>query len=167
MRGGHRMQRLFSFLAGSINAVGGVLLTAMMLLTSADVILRYAGSPLTGTYELMSMAGAVVVGLTLPQTYLQGAHVNLDILLLMLSETGMARRLLMVFGQLLGLALFALLSWALFLKGNDLMATKEVSLTLRLPLYPVAYSLSFCCVIQCLCCLSRFLGTVVKEGSHE
>jgi len=46
----------------------GVVLTFMMLLTVADVILRYLGRPIAGSYELVSLCGAVVVGFAIPYT---------------------------------------------------------------------------------------------------
>ena len=66
--------------SNTLNVMGAMLLTLMMLLTTIDVILRYLGRPITGTFELMSFAGALVTGFALAQTSLDGAHVNVDIL---------------------------------------------------------------------------------------
>ena len=46
----------------ALNWLGGVILATMMLLTVLDVILRYAGRAITGTFELMSFGGALVAG---------------------------------------------------------------------------------------------------------
>jgi len=153
-------------IAKFLNTVGGVAITVMMLLTVADVVLRYLGQPLTGTYELMSMAGALVIGLTIAQTSLDGAHVNVDMLTLALPERSVTRRGLLLFTRLVGLGIFALLAWALYLKGNDLFNTHEVSLTLQVPVYPVAYGLSFCSLAECLI-LIALLFKELKGGSHE
>lgn len=150
--------------SNSLNAVGGLLLTLMMLLTVVDVVLRYLGRPITGTFELMSFAGALVVGLALAQTSLDRAHVNVDIVLHAVSA-GKARVLLM-FNRLVGLAIFALLAWALFAKGSDLYRTGEVSLTLQVPYYPVAYGLSFCCVVECLVLIANIHDVILGER-HE
>jgi TRAP-type C4-dicarboxylate transport system permease small subunit len=147
------------------NSVGGVILVLMMLLTVVDVILRYLGRPITGTFELMSFAGAIVAGFAIAQTSLDGAHVNVD----MLAEALSAERrvILLVFTKLVGTGIFVLLAWALFLKGNDLYRVKEVSLTLGVPYYPVAYGLSFCSAVECLVLLSEILKTTVRGGKHE
>jgi TRAP-type C4-dicarboxylate transport system permease small subunit len=159
----HRtIEKIGSFL----NTVGGVTLTVMMLLTVADVVLRYLGKPLTGTYELMSMAGALVIGLTIAQTSLDGAHVNVDMLTLALPARSTTRRLLLLFTRLVGLGIFILLAWALYLKGNDLYNTHEVSLTLQVPIYPVAYGLSFCSLVEVLV-LVALLFKDWKGGEHE
>jgi TRAP-type C4-dicarboxylate transport system permease small subunit len=148
----------------SLNAVGGVLLTIMMLLTVVDVILRYLGRPITGTFELMSFAGALVTGLALAQTSLDGAHVNVDMLFQAISARN--RAILEIFNRLIGIGIFLLLAWALFVKGNDLYQTGEVSLTLQVPYYPVAYGLSFCCLVECLVLASAVLQ-VISGGEHE
>ena len=44
------------------NWVGGVMLVIMVLLSMIDVVLRCLGTGITGTYELMSFAGALVAG---------------------------------------------------------------------------------------------------------
>ncbi len=64
-----------------LDVVGGVVLSLMMLITVADVILRFFGKPITGTYELVFLAGAVVIGCAIPQTSWQGGHVNVDFVL--------------------------------------------------------------------------------------
>lgn len=156
--------RLTSGFSKSLNVLGAALLTLMMLLTVVDVILRYLGRPITGTFELMSFAGALVTGFALAQTSLDGAHVNVDILTEAVSDKG--KSILEVFNRLLGLGIFLLLAWSLFDKGNDLYSTGEVSLTLRVPYYPVAYALSFCCLVECLVLFSAILK-VFSGGKHE
>ena len=53
-----------------------------------------------------------------------------------------------------------------FEKGSDLYTTGEVSLTLQVPYYPVAYGLSFCCLVECLVLISGILK-VLFGGEHE
>ncbi len=148
----------------ALNGLGAILLTLMMLLTVVDVILRYLGRPITGTFELMSFAGAMVTGLALAQSSLDGAHVNVDIFVSAISSG--KRKVLLVFNRVIGVSLFALLAWALFAKGNDLYNTGEVSLTLQVPYYPVAYGLSFCCAVECMVLVTGTLAAVFG-GEHD
>ncbi|MCX8022032.1 MAG: TRAP transporter small permease [Syntrophorhabdaceae bacterium] len=147
------------------NFLGGVILGLMMLLTVIDVILRYLGRPITGTFELMSFAGALVAGFAIAQTSLDGAHVNVDILTQRLSRWKKA--IITVFTKLIGIGIFTLISWSLLLKGNDLYKTGEVSLTLHVPYYPVAYGLSFCGFVEALVLLTDVFKTVFYEVEHE
>ena len=50
----------------------------------------------------------------------------------------------------MGIILFILLGWNLIKVGMDLYRTGEVSLTLQLPFYPVAFGVGVCCFVQCL-----------------
>jgi TRAP-type C4-dicarboxylate transport system permease small subunit len=156
-----RVAKRFS---NTLNVVAAALLTIMMLLTVIDVILRYLGRPITGTFELMAFAGALVTGLALAQTSLDDAQVNVDIVVQAISEK--AQKILFVFNRFLGLGIFGLLGWALFDKGNDLYMTGEVSLTLHVPYYPVAYGLAFCCLVECLALFSTMLKAILG-GQHE
>jgi TRAP-type C4-dicarboxylate transport system permease small subunit len=160
----HGFRRLTEGLGNTLNTFGALLLTLMMMLTVVDVILRYLGRPITGTFELMSFAGALVTGFALARTSLDGAHVNVDIVTEALSSR--KKSILEIFNRLLGLGIFALLAWSLFDKGNDLYLTGEVSLTLRVPYYPVAYGLSFCCLVECLVLVTA-IGGILSGGKHE
>lgn len=159
-----RFLRAMTSSSKTANGIAALLLTLMMLLTVVDVILRYLGRPITGTFELMSYAGALVIGFAVAQTSLDGAHVNVDVLLLLISKR--KRKIMTVINRLIGLGIFILLGWALFLKGNELYTGKEVSLTLHVPYYPVAYGLSFGCLVECLVLLSSILK-VFSGGEHE
>jgi TRAP-type C4-dicarboxylate transport system permease small subunit len=162
-----RMQKFLSTtikLSKAANWVGGVILALMMLLTVIDVILRYLGRPITGTFELVSFAGALVAGLAIAQTSLDGAHVNVDLLTEVVS--GRRQDIIVIFTKLIGLGMFILLAWALCVKGNDLYKTGEVSLTLHVPYYPVAYGLSFCSFVECLVLLSDILKRIVSGGER-
>lgn len=148
-----------------LNWVGGVILALMMLLTVLDVFLRYLGRAITGTFELMSFGGAVVAGFAIAQTSLDGAHVSVDMLTAVLSRKG--RIVLTILTKLIGFGVFALLAWALFLKGNDLYATGEVSLTLRVPYYPVAYALALSSLAECFVLLCDILRALFAGAQHE
>ncbi|MCX5815642.1 MAG: TRAP transporter small permease [Proteobacteria bacterium] len=137
----------FKRLSSWMNTLGGIVLFLMMMLTVVDVILRVFGKPLIGTYELVAVAGAIVVGFAIPQTSLDKGHIFVDFLIENRAET--IKKAFLVFTRLLGIALFALLAWNLFLKANHLYKAGDVSLTLQIPYYPAAYGLAFCSLIEC------------------
>ncbi|HNQ46712.1 MAG TPA: TRAP transporter small permease [Syntrophorhabdus sp.] len=147
-----------------MDVVGGVVLSLMMLITVTDVILRFFGKPITGTYELVFLGGAIVIGCAIPQTSWQGGHVNVDLVLDNLP--GMLKKIFMVFTRLLGIIFFAFLSWNLLKYGAMLFDKGEVSLTLHVPYYPVAYILSLCAFVECLVLLSGLIKTIC-EVNHE
>jgi len=147
-----------------MDLLGGVVLTFMMLITVMDVILRFLGKPITGTYELVLLGGAVVIGCAIPMTSHEGAHVNVDFLLEHVS--GGTRKATLVFTRLWGIAFFFLLGWNLFAQGTNLYNKHEVSLTLHVPYYPVAYILGVCSFVECLVLVSGLIKILCEVG-HE
>lgn len=134
--------------SGWMNGLSGIVLFLMMMLTVVDVALRIFWKPITGTYELVGMAGAVVMAFAIPQTSWDNAHIFVDFLLEKRSrgvKTGVG-----CFAKILGTVLFVMLGWYLLLKANHLFRSGDVSLTLGIPYYPVAYGLAFCAFMEAL-----------------
>jgi TRAP-type C4-dicarboxylate transport system permease small subunit len=146
-----------------MDVIGGTVLTLMMLITVTDVILRFAGTPITGTYELVFLGGAIVIACAIPRTSWEGGHVNVDFVLEYLPR--MVRKTITVFTRLLGMVFFFLLGWNLFALGNNLRGKEEVSLTLHVPIYPVAYVLGICAFVECLVLVSHLIRTVQEVNN--
>jgi len=128
--------------------VAGVALAGSMFLTVADVFLRAFKSPIVGTYELVGLLGAVVIGFAIPQTSRVNGHVIMDFLTGKLPPA--VQRTLHVLTRILAMAIFLIIAWNLFGLGADYRRTGETTPTLLLPLFPVAYGIGVCCLIECL-----------------
>lgn len=131
-----------------IHTASEVILTGIMLLTVTDVVLRYFGKPILGTYELIGFSGALVIAFSLPLTAGVRGHINVDILISIFPQK--ARNIVNILTRLFGIGIFFLLGWNLIKYGMDLHKAKEVSMTLQLPFYPVVYVVGICCLVQCL-----------------
>ncbi len=158
--------RLYSVLLGVnkiLSYIGAAALTFMMLLTVADVILRAGGRPILGTYEIVSFSLAIVIGFTIPKVSLDRGHVYMEIVLDKVSKRSKA--VLNTFTRILCLILFAIIGYNLFLVGNELITSGEVSSTLKLPFYPIAYGVGVCCFIECFV----FIFDIVRiwRGEYE
>ena len=135
-------------ISGYLNVVAGISLILLMSLTIVDVILRGFNKPLLGAYELVAFAGAVAIGFSLPRTAILRGHIYVDFLIAKFSRK--VRNLFNIATRLLVLLLFFFIGWNLFKFGWDLQRSGEVSLTLQMPFYPVAYGVGICCFVQCL-----------------
>jgi TRAP-type C4-dicarboxylate transport system permease small subunit len=131
-----------------LNVIAGVSLTFLMLLTIADVILRGFKRPVVGTYELVAFAGAVVIGFSMPMTSWLRGHIFVDFFILKFSQR--VRNIFNIASRGVVIILFLLIGWNLIKYGMDLQKSGEVSPTLQVPFYPVAYGIGVCCFIQCL-----------------
>jgi TRAP-type C4-dicarboxylate transport system permease small subunit len=146
-----------------LNAIGGAALTFMMLLTVADVIGRAFGRPLVGTYEIVALSLALVVGITIPKVSFDRGHVNVDVLLERVPKGN--KDILNTFTRLVCFFLFVGLGYNLFSVANEFRTSGEVSPTIQVPAYPLAYAVGFCCFIECLV----FVLQMVKiwRGEYE
>ena len=142
-----------------LNIIAGISLTFLMLLTIADVILRGFRSPVPGTFEMVAFAGAVVIGFSLPRTSWLRAHIFVDFFILKFSQKG--RDVFNITTRCMVIILFFLIGWNLIKFGIDLQKSGEVSLTLQMPFFPVAYGVGVCCFVQCLvmvCDIMKIFG---------
>jgi TRAP-type C4-dicarboxylate transport system permease small subunit len=148
-----------------LNVIAGISLTFLMLLTIIDVILRTKifKSPVVGTYELVAFAGAVVIGFSMPLTSFVRQHIFVDFFILKFSQK--VRNLFNIATRCLVMALFLLVGWNMFKYARDLQKSGEVSLTLQMPFYPVAYGVGVSCFILCLV----FVCDIIKisKGEYE
>jgi hypothetical protein len=159
------------------NMIAGISLTFLMMLTVADVFLRTmvllgrwlmekgaingiplllaSGNsilehfrPIVGTYELVAFSGAVAIGFSMPLTSWMRGHIYVDFFILKFSKK--TRNGFNMVTRCLGIFLFLMVGWNLIKFGMDLQKSGEVSLTLQMPFYPIAYGMGICCFIQCL-----------------
>ena len=147
-----------------LNIIAGISLTFLMLLTITDVILRGFKSPVPGTFEMVAFAGAVVIGFSLPLTSWLRAHIFVDFFILKFSQKG--RDIFNIATRCVVIVLFFLIGWNLIKYGMDLQKSGEVSLTLQMPFYPVAYGVGVCCFVQCLvlvCDIVKIFGGKYDE----
>lgn len=146
-------------LTRGLNFIGGTSLAFIMFLTVADIILRTFRKPIVGTFEIVAFSGAIVIGFSLPYTSWVRGHVYTDFVVSRFSEK--IRNRFSVFTRILGIGLFIVLGIELIKYGLDLKKAGEVSPTLMMPFYPVAYGLGGCSFIQSLvllCDLLRITG---------
>ena len=146
-----------------LNLIAGISLSFLMFLTIADVILRFLRRPIVGTYELVAFSGAVVIGFSIPLTSWARGHVYVDFLILRFSQK--TRNIVNILTRCLVIWLFLMIGWNLIKYGMDLYKSGEVSPTLQMPFYPVAYGMGICCFIQCLVLLCDILK--ISGGKYE
>ncbi|MCK9364936.1 MAG: TRAP transporter small permease subunit [Syntrophales bacterium] len=146
-----------------LNLIAAAALTFMMFLTVVDVALRAGSQPIIGVYEVVGLTLAIVIGLSLPQVSLDGAHVYMEFGLDLLSPQG--QNILKTITRIIGIGLFLFIGYNLLSVGAEFHSSGEVSPTLRLPFFPVAYALAVCCFLQCLVFIIQI--TTIWGGQHE
>jgi TRAP-type C4-dicarboxylate transport system permease small subunit len=129
-----------------LNHIGGVALTLMMFLTVCDVLLRAFGHPIMGTYEIVSQSLAIVIGFGIPKLSADRGHVYMEFVTERLSKQNKA--ILHTFTRVICILLFILIAYNLIGVGREFRLSGEVTSTIRLPFFPLAYAVGVCCFLQ-------------------
>lgn len=150
--------RFFNWLAAAA-------VVAMMILTCADVILRFFRRPIPGTYELVGFLGALSVSFALAYTSLERGHIAVDLLIKKFPNR--VRNFIDGINCLVSAALFAMITWQSVLEAVSLRESGEVSMTLQMPLYPIAFGIALGCGLLCILLAVRFIGILLRRQAHE
>ena len=150
-------------LSSFFNMVASAALVLMMVLSCADIFMRYLfNSPITGTYDIVGLSGAVLAAFAMPYTMLKKGHVAVELLVQSLSRG--KRMVVETFSHLLGISLFLMLVWQALLLSRDMKAAGEVTPTLLLPFYPIVYCMAVCFFALCLAILVNLLQVWTKRA---
>jgi TRAP-type C4-dicarboxylate transport system permease small subunit len=157
------LSRFLSLAGKVLNVIGGSALTFMMFLTVADVIMRAFGRPILGTYEIVGLSLALVIGFGIPKVSMDRGHVYMEFVVDKLPKNW--KVMMHTFTRVLCIILFIIIGYNLFSVGNEFHTSGEVSPTLKLPFFPVAYGVGVCCFIECLV----FVNDIIKiwRGQYE
>lgn len=138
--------------------VAGISLIGAMLLIGADIVGRIFGFPVPGAYELVSLAGGLIIGLALPATSRAGGHVSTDFLLARIPER--PKRFLTITTRFIGIVIFLLAGYGMIMMGIRLKVSGEVTAVLALPFYYAAWAIGGAFLIQTLTLFTEILETM-------
>ncbi len=155
-----RLERSILSITQKFNGVAAAAVVIMMVLTCADVILRFFRHPIPGTYEMVGLLGAIVVSFSLAHTSVMRGHISVEFIVQKLPKT--AQIVIDGINSLLGTALFGLITWQSMLYASNLMHTGEVSLTLQMPIYPFVYGIAIGSGMLCVVLLTDFLQSLKR-----
>jgi len=125
----------------TMQVIAGVALTFIILLTTIDVVLRAFGRPVSGVYEIVAMAGGIVIGFGVPLTSWKRGHIYVDFLIQKLPAG--KRDAVNIITRCIGIALFLMIGWNVLRIAGSFLIEGEVSPTLQIPFYPIAYGVGF------------------------
>ena len=142
--------RMLCLIVHILVVMAGLGVLTMVAVTCIDVILRLPGinRSLFGAYDIVKITGALTLAATLPYTTAVKGHVAIEYFFHKLNRRG--RIVVDTIIRLMGMTLFAFLSWRSFIYGLDLYRTGQVSQTLQLPVFWIPYVIGFCCGIVVL-----------------
>lgn len=142
----HRLARSCDFILAS---VAGSLLFAMMVLTFADVVLRYFfNAPIKGGFEVTEMMMAVLIFAGLPLVSRKHEHVTIDAFDRFFPAA--IRRVLYVVIHLVCAAALVGMAWLLYRKAGNFAEIGDVTQTLKFPIAPFVYLMALLTLVTAL-----------------
>lgn len=159
----NRFFRMITKISRAMQWVGGSTLVAMMVITLVDIVLRRFGHPVPGSYEIISLFGGIVVGFAIPSASLSKSHVFVDFLLNKMSDS--RKDVLQMTTRIMSIFLFCILAYFLFSMASNLYTRGEVTMTCKLPFYPIAVGIGLACFVQVLVLTSQLFETVKRRNS--
>jgi TRAP-type C4-dicarboxylate transport system permease small subunit len=140
-RGDNYIRRANSF-ASFVGLIGALVMSGLMLLTVADVVLRYVfNAPILGSYELTEMAMVVMAFLAIPYAAAKRVNVRVDLVV-----GALPKRILARFDAVtccLSLIITAILGWYTIPQGFYIKGVGVQTEMLKIHIYPLYFVIAF------------------------
>lgn len=120
--------------------LGGISLLALMLLATGNVVLRVFHMPFSGTYEIISFLGAVIISFALGYTQKKKDHIVVTILTERFPKK--LQRIVGGFADLVIMIFFGVVAWQVYVWGMKIYASHEVSETIKMAFYPFVFAVA-------------------------
>lgn len=141
--------------------MAGIFLVASVALIVGNILLRAVfHRPFLGTYEIVSVFSAAMIGLSLANCAVKKGHISVSILV----DKFPARLQTLVdaITSFLSLGFWGMASWHVMEHGFSLKATGVVLASTQLPFYPVVWLIGFGLFALCLVLLVQLLEDLSK-----
>jgi len=141
--------------------LGLAALLLMMVITCIDVVgAKVFLRPVLGAIDIVQLSQIVAISFAAGMTLILGRHIQVEFFFNLLPRRVQAISDSVV--HLLGLGLFIIIVWRLFVLGRSFQTTGEYTATAYIPLYPFAYAIALACIPVCLLLLLAFLKSLTR-----
>jgi len=159
-----QLERVVNLLTYVCDRIAQGAVVAMMVLVVGNILLRIIWKPVFGTYDVVGFIGAILVAFAIAYCAVKKGHIAVEIMV-----TRFSQRVQGIIGSItgiLGLGIFALVTWQCLVLGNNMWRLGELSMSAHMPFYPYIYGVGFGCALLCLVILidlGKSLAKVVKR----
>jgi len=142
--------------------IGLAALLLMMVITCIDVVgAKVFRWRLLGAIDIVQLSQIVAISFSACMALLLGRHIQVEFFFNLLPRR--AQAVIDSVVPVLGLGLFIMIVWRLYVLGRSFQTTGEYTATAYIPLYPFAYAVAFACIPMCLILLLAFLKSLTKR----
>jgi TRAP-type C4-dicarboxylate transport system permease small subunit len=133
----------------------------MVVLTCVDVVgAKVFRAPVFGALDFMMLAQLIAVSFAASMALILGRHVQVEFFMRLFPKR--VEAVIDCIIHFLGLVLFILIVWRLFLYGYHMKIGGEESMTARIDLYPFVYAAAVACIPVCLVLLQHLLSSILR-----
>lgn len=141
--------------------IGQFALAMMVILTVADVFLRYVfNRPILGSYELTEFMMAVLVFSTIGYTMVVKGHVVVDLVFTKLPQR--SRDILECITSFIAFILFAIVAWRNALHAGTAWGRNDVTAELFIPISPFILFVAIGVAVLSLVLFTQFIQSLTK-----
>jgi len=146
------------------NWIGIGSLVAIMVLVVANIVTRFFGSVIPGTYSLASLIAVLTVSFAIVYTGLKRGHIVIELLVSRFSQR--VRVILESFGLVLGIGIWALIAWAGLQHAGEMWLLGERAEPLRISAAPFRYVWGIAMVLFCLVLLINLFKVLPRAAKR-
>ncbi|WP_291319478.1 TRAP transporter small permease [Desulfonatronospira sp.] len=132
-----RLEKIVGHMALRIAQVAQLALVLVMLVIVANILMRAWWKPLTGSYELVEILGAVILSMGVAYCAVNRGHVTVSLLVDSLPPR--LQNVVEIITNIISLTFISLLSWGLLQYSSNVHRRNLSTSSLDIPLYPVYY----------------------------
>jgi TRAP-type C4-dicarboxylate transport system permease small subunit len=142
--------------------IGLAAMLVMMTITCIDVVgAKVFRWRLLGAIDIVMLVQIVAIAFAASMALILGRHIQVEFFIKLLPRR--AQAVINSVVLLLGLGLFMVIMWRLFVLGHLLQTAGDYSATIRIPYYPFAYGIALASIPVCLVFLLEFLKSLKKK----
>ncbi|MBN1189677.1 MAG: TRAP transporter small permease [Dehalococcoidales bacterium] len=155
------IDKLLSAISHRLSNVGQVTLVAMVLLITADVILRRLfNSPLPWSLELVEIMLVLVVFFSVAYCGSRQGHVSIDVLVSRFPQR--LQSVIDIIVNVLGFLVFATMCWGSITSAIHTMHVNRITGLLPIPVFPFVLAVALGSCLLALVVLVQLLKTIIK-----
>ncbi len=132
-----RLEKIVNHLALRISQIAQLALVMVMLVIVVNIFMRAWWKPLTGSYELVEILGAVILSMGVAYCAVNRGHVTVSLLVDSLPPR--LQGVIEIITNAVSLTFISLISWGLLQYSSNVHRRNLATSSLDIPLYPVYY----------------------------
>ncbi len=156
------IEKITNAVARWLNWLSAIAIVAVMLIVCINVLSRSIfGIPLKGTVDIVSQLGVIIIACALAYTQVLKGHIRITLFIDRVPNP--YRTAVNCIVDIIGIIMFAVMSWQTFLFAKNTYRVGELSEVLKIPLTPFAGFVTVGSAVLTLVLFVDLLKLTVKE----